>query len=229
MTRILLSRKNTLKKSYIIKGKAEGMSKNFEYKVTEFIEILKRTKIDNSFNPWAENSAEDIENAAEIRCKNLKKFLIEREKAEFVLVAEAPSCGARYTGIPMTSEEVFSMDMFKGYKKTSKRQSPIEEKTAKLLWKEIQKDNKRFVFWNSFAFNDDKTGKYKKPKIKEIEDKDNIKILKKFISLYPQSKLISVGRNAQIAIGMVYSEYIRHPSRCGEKIFCDKLKNFLLK
>ena len=112
----------------------------FEKKTENFINLLKTAKMENYFNSWIEVNKNDKEkNASEIRCKNLKQFLTERENAKYILIGEAPSYGARYTGIPMTSEQIIyeNPEIFSKseYKLTSA--SIQSEKTASIIWDEI--------------------------------------------------------------------------------------------
>lgn len=81
-------------------------------KVEYFISLLKTfdsSVLSNAkyiFNPWIESDETDIDNAQDIRCDNLRNYLLQIEKADYILIAESPSKGARYTGIAMTSEKV---------------------------------------------------------------------------------------------------------------------------
>ena len=89
------------------------MSENFEKKVNEFIEKLLRTDKTtfkrNIFNPWTDFDDSDIsEDAPKIRTKNLKNYLLNQKNASYILIAESPSTGARYSGIAMTSEKVIN-------------------------------------------------------------------------------------------------------------------------
>ena len=158
----------------------------FEKKTENFINLLKTAKMENYFNSWIEVNKNDKEkNASEIRCKNLKQFLTERENAKFFLIGEAPSYGARYTGIPMTSEQIIyeNPEIFSKseYKLTSA--SIQSEKTASIIWDEIlkiDKTGKNFVLWNAFAFHNIDEKYVKNPTEKEISI--DIKNIFRFIS-----------------------------------------------
>ena len=202
----------------------------FTQKVENFINLLKTTEIKDYFNSWIEvNKNDKEENAFEIRCENLKQFLTERENAKYILIGEAPSYGARYTGIPMTSDqiiyekpEIFSKNE---YKLTSL--TIHTEKTASIIWDEIlklDKTGKNFVMWNAFAFHDIDQKYVKIPTEKQISIDENIKILKTFLSLFPDSKIIALGRKAQFAVSQALTEYVRHPSHGGEKTFRENFK-----
>lgn len=100
----------------------------FEEKVEEFINKLQGfTKMDNVFNPWQDydESHDFDESSPQKRCCNLCKYLKAREKAKYILIAEAPGYqGCHFSGIPMTSERLILDDKnttygLKGLKRTS--------------------------------------------------------------------------------------------------------------
>ena len=165
----------------------------FKKKLKNFINILNKTKIDGYFNPWAED--ENNKKSAEQRLSNLKNFLSERMNAKYLLLGEAPSYGARYTGIPMISEKIFNSnpDIFPEdkCKCTSIKAdiSPVGESTANAVWEIISKCNKDFVMWNAFAFLD-KNGKYIENPSKLLIEA-NREITKAFIDMFDFKILFS--------------------------------------
>ena len=209
--------------------------KEFNERVKNFIKLLKTTKIKDCFNPWNEtNKKDNKKDAAEIRCNNLENYLLERKNAKYVVIGEAPSYGARYTGIAMTSECVMYENPKIFPEKTYKRTSLIihTEKTASIIWDEIlkiDKSGKDFVIWYAFAYHNKDAEYIKNPTIKQITDEKNLKILRMFLKLFPEGKIIVLGRKAQQAIGYALSSYIRHPSCGGEKMFRKDFKTCLKK
>lgn len=200
---------------------------NFESLVDEFIGKLKNFNtetVDYIFNPWMQSDDTDSHGATEIRCENLRKYLIDHKNAKYILVAESPSIGARYTGIAMTSEKIIEKYNL-SYKKTSKswkeKNLPTEESTAEIVWEKIYKNHKDYVFWNAFALNFNcGDGKwYKTPKDSEIYNELNIDILKTFLEMFKNKPIIALGRTAQKAIGASLSYYTRHPSTGGKTAF----------
>lgn len=213
------------------------MSEIFEKKVNSFIEkllnfdktIFKR----NIFNPWIEYDETDISsNAAKIRTSNLKKYLLNQKNAQYVLIAESPSTGARYTGIAMTSEKVINTNNL-AYEFTSKKSQEgkyIYELTAKKVWDEILKKKDNFVMWNAFAFNiSEKAGRwFENPTEEEL--KQNIDILISFLSLYNKAKIVAIGKTAQNALQILNFndfESIRHPSNDFKKEFPIQFKKYI--
>lgn len=216
------------------------INKNFEERVNNFIQILinfnksvfeKDRKI---FNPWTEYDLTDYSsNAPKIRVENLEKYLINREKAQYILIAESPSKGARYTGIAMTSEKVIK-NLKLSYETTSLKSKEkkyyIGEQTANKVWKELIKSNKQFVMWNAFAFNIHKKENKWFETPTEYELKTNLSLLETFISLYPTSKIIAIGnkaKNALSKLNIINCESVRHPSNDFDNAFSKEFSNYL--
>jgi Fe-S cluster biosynthesis and repair protein YggX len=185
------------------------------------------------FNPWKEFDETDIsEQAPTFRVENLKRYLITQKDAQYILIAESPSTGARYSGIAMTSEKVIKANDL-GYKFTSAKSKEgkyIYELTAKKVWDEILKSKNKFVMWNAFAFNIHESEKrwFENPTDKELEN--NLDLLNDFLALYKTAKIITVGKTAQNALnvlGFKDFESIRHPSNDFKKEFPEQFKKYL--
>ena len=201
----------------------------FEEKVDNFIEKVKNFNPKNLerkiFNPWKDTDCNDIsQNAAKIRCKNLKKFLLDNKNADYILIAESPSTGARYSGIAMTSEKVLKDYGLEGFEFSSlnSKKAPKGEMTASKVWKEITKSKKKFALWNAFAFNiNEKEGRwFENPTEEELNS--NIEILKAFVDLFPKATIISVGATAKKALETLkFKDFksVRHPSNDFKKEF----------
>lgn len=214
------------------------MTDNFEKKVDEFIEklvnfdksIFKR----NIFNPWVEFDESDTSSdAPKIRANNLKKYLLNHKNATYVLIAESPSTGARYSGIAMTSEKVINTNNL-GYNYSSaksKNEKYIYELTAKKVWDEILSNKENFVMWNAFAYNiHEKDGRwFENPTSEELEQ--NLDLLNSFLSLFENAKIITVGATAKNALQILNFrnfESIRHPSNDFKKEFPEQFRKFLV-
>ena len=210
--------------------------KDFEQKIDTLIDKLKNFESRGAvFNPWADTNENDCEtvNAPLVRRQNLKKYLLEHKSAKYILLAESPSYGCHYTGIAMTSEDVIQNkypQFFNGYKTTSKSGN-VKETTASIVWEVINKNEKDFVLWNTFVlqtYKENAKGDFspRKPKQKEIAT--GLEILKDFLELFNERKIISVGRTAQntlLKYNLGASEYVRHPSFGGKNDFCSGMKN----
>lgn len=214
------------------------MSEIFEKKVDNFIEkllnfdksIFKR----NIFNPWVEFDESDISSSApKIRTKNLKNYLMNCKNATYVLIAESPSTGARYSGIAMTSEKVINANDL-GFDYSSKKsqiKKYVYELTAKKVWDEILTKKENFVMWNAFAYNiHEKEGRwFENPTPDELEQ--NLDLLNSFLSLFEGAKIITVGKTAKNALeilGFSDFESIRHPSNDFKKEFSLQFKKYTL-
>jgi frataxin-like iron-binding protein CyaY len=211
--------------------------KDFENRVNIFVDKLVNfdiTKFERKiFNSWKEFDETDIsDNAPTIRVKNLKQYLINQKDAKYILIAESPSTGARYSGIAMTSEKVIKANDLE-YNYTSAKSNEgkyIYELTAKKVWDEILKSKNKFVMWNAFAFNihESKNRWFENPTDKEL--KDNLDLLNEFLALYKTAKIITVGKTAQNALnilGFKNFESIRHPSNDFKKEFPEQFKKYL--
>ncbi len=213
------------------------MAEVFEKQVDEFIKKLRN--FDTSvfdrkiFNPWNEFDENDIsKDAPELRSENLKKYLLEKENAKYILIAESPSTGARFSGIAMTSEKVINTNNL-GYHYTSlksKDKKYVYELTAKKVWDEILKSKNKFVMWNAFAFNiHEKENRWFENPTKD-ELYLNLSLLNMFLSLFKGAKIITVGLTAKNALEILDFkdfESIRHPSNDFKKEFPKQFEKYI--
>lgn len=219
------------------KVKRESQKESFEEKLKAFIYELKNTSIPDYFNPWQSSSLDKDKDGAKIRRDNLKNFLWERkDTVKYLLIGEAPSLGARFTGIPMVCEAILKEDSYKNFFeniKTTSKKGDTKENTSQVVWDSIVENNldeKQFAIWNAFAFNKEETGSFvKNPSIKALTNENNLKLLKMFLDLFPNAEIIAIGRTAQHAIGYVKSEYLRHPSNGGKKVFSESFSKKIKK
>lgn len=205
-----------------------------EEKIEKFIELLKKYETPKDrFNPWQQSDKSDISSAPALRCDNLKKYLMERPNPKYILIGESPSIGARYTGIAMTSEEIFkNSNLFNEYACTSKVQD-TKEKTASIVWNDLKEyGQENFVIWNAYAFNS-KCFKswYKKASATEKKESIYKEILTTFFDIfdYENSVIIAVGRDAEKSCKNFGFDciYLRHPSRGCQNKFVEGLKEII--
>lgn len=205
-----------------------------EEKIEKFIELLKKYETPKDrFNPWQQSDKSDISSAPALRCDNLKKYLMERPNPKYILIGESPSIGARYTGIAMTSEEIFkNSNLFNEYACTSKVQD-TKEKTASIVWNDLKEyGQENFVIWNAYAFNS-KCFKswYKKASATEKKESIYKEILTTFFDIfdYENSVVIAVGRDAEKSCKDFGFDciYLRHPSRGGQNKFVKGLEDII--
>jgi hypothetical protein len=195
------------------------------------------------FNPWTDQDTEHDFSAksADIRAEHLACYLAERiGRAKSVLIAEAPGYqGCHFSGIAMTSErillgshrhnDIHPADVFQGpARRTSKETSKpggFNEPTATIVWKSIKSsgvDPRDVVLWNSFAFHPMKDGWLTNRKPTPEELSRGRYLLEHFLSLFPNTALVPVGRVAEDILGALKiscSGYVRHPANGGATEF----------
>lgn len=190
---------------------------------------------------------------AKIRHENLRKYLLMRENANYILIAEAPGYqGCHFSGIPMTSERLFEnhKDIFKGMKRSSNPQKLMgqpktvqndgfAEPTATIVWELmvselcIEPDN--FVLWNTFSFHP-----YKKENLltnrPPCHHELNLgkEILEKFLKIFSAGEIIAVGNVAKETMtnfGYTIKEdhCVRHPAYGGANEFCAGMRQLIKK
>lgn len=202
----------------------------FNTRLKKFINKLKAQDSNEFvFNPWKNATGDDILDAAEIRCSNLERYLTDHKDAKYIVIAESPSYGAKYTGIAMTSEEVTKKhpEIFNGIKTTS-MDGNTHENTATMVWDCIKPQHKDFVLWNAFAFNShDEKGSPRTPSKKEIVEQKSI--LEIFLEMFKDKEIISLGKTSEKLLNALgyKSNYIRHPSCGGKTKFLEGMKKYI--
>lgn len=226
---------------------------SFESKVKKFVKNLEKFNFDGAFNPWGQSDSQnDIGmEAVKIRQNQLEKYLLARENAKIILLAEGLSYqGGHFTGIAMTSErqlinseKMYGREVyFDGEKKRTSNPDKATKQTIKdggfteLTGSVVAKtmleicDPFDWINWNCFAFHPYQKGNIlsnRAPKKNELEM--GVKYLQEFLSLFPEAKIISVGRiSYQVASSLgVKSIQVRHPSYGGANIFKGQVKQIL--
>lgn len=210
-------------------------------KIKDFISLIKKFSSPNVFNPWRDSDLEnDIGSKAPlIRSAQLSAYLGERiGKAKYCLMGEALGYqGGHFSGIAMTSERILLGHLLsKGIKpeypfssitprrtsKESVRPMGFTEPTATIVWSSLLKSGispHDFVIWNTFAWHPYNKAKgmlsNRKPTDEELQA--GIPALKAFMELFPEIKIIAVGKVAEKELGNLGIESIsvRHPANGG--------------
>lgn len=206
------------------------------------------------FNPWLDFDREhDIDPSAPlIRRRQLEHYLkVRRGKARYVLIGEALGYqGGHFSGIAITSERILL-----GYKmeegldpdrvlpglEPQRTSGPevkaqgFSEPTATIVWKALLGfgfSATDFVLWNAFPWHpfDRKRGllSNRKPNSQELRLGDPF--LRRFLSLFPECRVIAVGRVAAErlrALDLAHAP-VRHPARGGAAIFRRQLRSILI-
>ena len=209
--------------------------------VQKFLALLKEAPKGTVFNPWHEVDREyDLgPEAPAIRRDQLAAYLSERlGKACYILMGEALGYqGGHFTGIAMTSERillghqrekgidpesVFSTIAPRRTSRPDIREGGFSEPTATIVWECLLKlgvDPRAFVIWNTFAWHPFSLQKgalsNRRPTDEELTA--GLPVLKTFLSLFPGSSVIAVGKVAEKelqALGIECLE-VRHPANGG--------------
>lgn len=211
----------------------------FKKNVENFIKELQSfEKMENVFNPWQDDGDKEHdldEDSPKKRAENLRVYLLARENAKYVLIAEAPGYqGCHFSGIPMTSERLIlapnnyglgnlSRTSNKKHRYKTVQEYGYCEPTATIVWKQMVDElglkPTDFVLWNAFPFHPYKDHILTNRKPEKEELKKAAHILNAFIKLFPNAYYISIGGVSKEALteikGIKYDSYkqsVIHPS-----------------
>jgi len=215
---------------------------------------LKQTPDGALFNPWYDRDEEHdkSEDAFKIRREQLRTYLQERlDSAQYLFIAEALGYqGGHFSGIAMTSERILlghhrkknniaPGDVFQNLEpqrtsKTSVIEKGFTEPTATIMWKALinRKLNPyHAVLWNALCwhpYNPEK-GLLSNRTPTDVEMKAGEEVLNTFLELFPERKIIAVGRKAEGALDKMGVDYhgFRHPANGGAPKFRRQLKELM--
>ncbi len=233
---------------------------NFEKNVENFIKLLRNFHdMDKVFNPWKDFDKfyDADKNSSEKRCRNLCKYLNAREKAKYILIAEAPGYqGCHFSGIPMTSERLILQNKYSlgddglELKRTSKtnlinmpkivQDFGFCEPTASIVWSQmvdaLNINSEDFVLWNAFPFHPYKHENNiltnRKPKKEEILDTKII--LSSFLELFDKKQnIICIGNVSEDTLKNILEidsklYKVRHPAYGGADDFRKGIQSLTL-
>ncbi len=212
---------------------------------------LKKTPDGPFFNPWFDQDTEhDISaKAPQIRRKQLQAYLTERlESAKYLFIAEAVGYqGGHFSGVAMTSERillghhktvhgipaygVFNSLSPQRTSKPSLKKKGMTEPTATIMWKAIHNlgiNPYETVLWNALAWHpynpEDGLLSNRTPTDAELEK--GFPSLQAFLNLFPDRKIIAVGRKCEQVLDEFGKNYtpVRHPANGGAPKFRRQLK-----
>lgn len=224
-------------------------------KLNPLFEELRNTPEGSFFNPWFQQDREHdlTERGPEIRKKQLRTYLQERlDTAKYLFIAEALGYqGGHFTGIAMTSERILlghhksvhgipADGAFTsiGAQRTSKpevNKKGMSEPTATIMWKAIYQlgiDPYETVLWNALPWHpyDPEEGLLSNRTPTDHELEQGYPSLQTFLSLFPDSQIIAVGRKCEQSLDAFgISSYIpvRHPANGGAPKFRRQMKQLI--
>ncbi|GAA4848888.1 uracil-DNA glycosylase [Algivirga pacifica] len=192
--------------------------------IKTFIDELSQQVVsEEATNLYAGNSKE-----SKIRRANLEKYLTHMYtlQPEVLLLGEAPGYkGCKLTGIPFTSEEIVATNPFfqsQEYDFVNAKDALEKEKSANIVWKELDKYNQKPLIWNIFQFHPhtkDNLLTNRAPKKAELELGKTY--LVKLLEIFKVKKILAIGRQAESQLKDLPYEsiYVRHPSYGGKPYF----------
>jgi len=161
-------------------------------KTNDFVARLAAARIGRTYNQYASSS---------LRRDRLRRYLLEREQAPLLLVAEAPGYrGTRVSGIPLTSERQLT-----GVGPAEATATIVHRTLAELG---IEED---VLLWNLVPTHPGTASSNRAPTRAEIEQSEGF-----LAELARGRRAIAVGRLAHARLG---GPYVRHPSRGGAFAF----------
>ena len=206
--------------------------KNFSQKIQKIeclIEIIKRTNLDNVFNPYTSNcNQHDHSSSHIIRENNLRIYLTKQLQLDPKIIwlgRDLGYRGGRRTGIPLTDEVHLKElnSVLNGTKiKKATETAEMKEMTARAIWKLTKSFRNPPFFWNVFPFHPhDKRDSMSNRSHSKTELKATKEILEAILDIYDFEHHFALGRDAaKILDEMKLSPvYVRHPSYGGEPQF----------
>jgi hypothetical protein len=220
----------------------------------KLFEQLKETPKGAFFNPWYDYDTEHgiSKKGPQIRLQQLKSYLKERiGRAKYLFIAEALGYqGGHFTGIAMTSERILLGHHEKVHgipadgafisRKAQRTSKPevnakgMSEPTATIMWKALYKlgiDPFETVLWNALPWHpyDPDKGLLSNRTPTDKELKKGYPALQTFLSLFPEGKIIAVGRKCEQSLSAFEIPYIpvRHPANGGAPKFRRQMKKLI--
>ena len=167
------------------------------------------------------------------RRENLRRFLLDREKASILLVGEAAGFrGMRWTGIPFTSERQL-LEWGVPFCCTSDRPGGWAESSASVVQSFMRDAGvaRRVLTWNVVPAHPHVAGvplSNRTPSAREVEL--GIPFLAALVEALAPKVVVAAGRTAESALTQhlaLTAEYVRHPANGGAAQFCEGMRRCL--
>ncbi len=194
--------------------------------INKFIQMLSDCETpDKLFNPWNQSCETEIAKDGFIARRERLFNHLNIENPDLILTGEAPGyAGARYTGIPFTSERLLiegaipRVDSLNGTRITT-RNRPWSEPSATIIWGHLHRLGlaESTVLWNAVPFHPEgKTPLSNRTPTKSEKDA-YMDILIAFLRLYPDTTIGALGNVASESLKRLNVKHtrIRHPANGG--------------
>lgn len=196
--------------------------------LSRFVEALSELALEGCFNPWADTDDQfDLQGPAERRDRLIQHLAC--PAPALILVGEAPGYqGARFSGIPFTSEALVLDGAIPrvaspGERITS-RERPWSEPSATIMWETLYGLGleSRTLLWNACPLHPMPPGKphgNRKPSAAEVAAGEPF--LKRLLELFPKAEIGAVGRTSEGLLANMGIEAValRHPAYGGKAQF----------
>ncbi|WP_224484609.1 uracil-DNA glycosylase [Robertkochia aurantiaca] len=165
--------------------------------------------------------------SAKERLQNLEWYLIQMYplNPDTLLIGEAPGYkGAALTGIPFTSPEILKTHRF-FIPLALQRKKPVlptGERTASVVWNELNRYEKLPLLWNIFPFHPYRKGnKSSNRSPMKSELRKGLTVCKELLKIFEIKTVITIGKKSSEALqeAGIYHLAIRHPSYGGIREF----------
>ncbi len=180
---------------------------------------------DTLFNPYA--PAPDrlaVPGAGQIRRDNLARYLnAYRALPPVLVVAEAPGpWGARFSGVPLTSEAQLACPDFWLSGVPTSLGEPHGEYSGRIYHRVVAPYRQRVFTWNAVPLHPHRAGEpltIRTPRVTEV--RRFAPLLEAMVAALQPRLTVAVGRVAERALHAVGAapHYVRHPSQGGAKLF----------
>ena len=189
-------------------------------------ELFERTGTDELFNPYLDRDPElCAPDAPRLRRDNLRAYLRHFDRSPpFLLVGEAPSWrGMRFSGVPFTAEALLADPDFPlDGTPTSRRDRPLSEPSATILWGALREHFPGFLLWNVVPFHPHPAGEplaNRTPRRSEV--RPFASLLHGVVERAGAGRVLAVGRTAERSLDELGVEctYVRHPAQGGAPEF----------
>lgn len=201
----------------------------------EFIQVLRRSKFDNVFNPYGDRcELHDLGDAPARRSKALLDLMTAASHAEVDSVwigRDLGYRGGRRTGLALTDDlHVESHGARWGVSIERATAGPMmAERTAAVIWKTISHIGRPIFLWNVFPFhpyesNDPFTNRAHNSNERAFGES----LLSELLSLLGPTRVVALGKDAAAVAGRVAGArevvHVRHPSYGGQTEFTRQIQ-----